>query len=163
MRARFAPLIASFLAAAACDSSQIQTCEAKLKDGLKSPASYKRVSVETNQIPPNVHKPPYDEVKIKYDAANSYNALLRDEMDCFYRPGTTESFEPFADEEANELNALANQAAMDAANAQADAAPVEDAEPENSSVETYPHDTCMANAATSEDFSNCTNGQNVDN
>lgn len=88
-------LLASTTALAACDSSQVRACEIRLKERLKSPASYKRVSAEVSRIPKNIHDPPYDSVTITYDAANSFNALLRDKETCFFHPGTTEQFDPY--------------------------------------------------------------------
>lgn len=108
------------LALSSCDSDQVWTCEAQLKDRLKSPASYNRVSVETVQIGSSIHKPPYDEVTITYDAANSFNALLRDKETCFFEPATTNRFDnPFAkevDAEVQKLNEAALKAADEAMN-----------------------------------------------
>lgn len=96
-----------------CDSNQVQACETHLKDKLKSPASYKRVSLDSLQIPKSIHDPPYDEVTITYDAANSYNALLRDKEMCFFHPGTTDRFDPYGfegdtpvDMNATDMNAV---------------------------------------------------------
>lgn len=82
-------LVPALLLVTSCDSSQIRQCEAQLKNKLKSPASYKRVRVDQTSIGPEIHKPPYDEVTITYDAANAFNALLRDNETCFFVPGTT--------------------------------------------------------------------------
>lgn len=66
--------------AAACDFGRsepaIEACENLLKDRLKSPASYKRVAAAVEG----------DSVSISYDAANSFNAILRGSEVCrFYR------------------------------------------------------------------------------
>jgi hypothetical protein len=86
-------LAASLLAG--CTDAATNACEQELIGTLKSPASYKRVKVERVTIPDSIHKPPYDEVTITYDAANSYNALLRDQYRCFYRPGTLDRVDPY--------------------------------------------------------------------
>ena len=80
---------------AGCTDAATNACEQELMSTLKSPASYKRVKVEQVTIPDSIHKPPYDEVTITYDAANSYNALLRDQYRCLYRPGTLDRIDPY--------------------------------------------------------------------
>ena len=80
------------------ESAQLRDCEASLLDTLKSPASYKRVEVSEMKL--DASEPKYYLVEIKYDAANSYNALLRDTYRCSYRLDkagmpTTERFEPY--------------------------------------------------------------------
>jgi hypothetical protein len=109
---------------AACDSSQLRDCETQLKEKLKSPASYKRVKADEMLI--DVHKPPYYDVTITYDAANSYNALLRDQETCFYHPGTTNRFDPFGttaenvvDMNATDMNATVSDADVNAASDEA--------------------------------------------
>jgi hypothetical protein len=112
---RLAPLGLA-IALAGCDSSQLRVCETQLKDKLKSPASYKRISVEEYNIDSTISKQPYDAVAITYDAANSFNALLRDKEICTFRPGTTEQFDPTGlstniettDLNATDLDATAN-------------------------------------------------------
>ena len=128
---RIAALVGMVANLGACDSNQVQACETQLKDKLKSPASYKRVSLDVTQIPKSIHDPPYDEVTITYDAANSYNALLRDKEMCFFHPGTTDRFDPYGfessgtvDMNATDMNAtdLDVNAATAEATAAADAA-----------------------------------------
>jgi hypothetical protein len=145
---------------AGCDSSQVQLCEQHLKSKLKSPASYKRIEAESIQIDSSIHKPPYDEVTITYDAANSYNALLRDSETCFYHPGTTDRIEnPFAEEveaEMQKMSSAASQAADDALNAAANAADnlsdaIQEAE---DAVQDTPHEVAAPDtAATTSDDS----------
>jgi hypothetical protein len=84
---------------AGCDAPQVKACEAELLDSLKSPSSYKRVSVLTYRV--DDKDPKYLAVAIQYDAANSFNAMLRDSYRCEYRLDskgrpTTESFDPYA-------------------------------------------------------------------
>jgi len=122
---RFAALFA--LALAACNSAQVEQCQSELLSKLKAPASFKRVKLDISNIPDSIHKPPYDSVTITYDAVNSYNAPLRDEYTCFFKPGTTDRIEnPFMGEvdpaiDTNSTNAT-EAAAGAALNAAANAA-----------------------------------------
>src|SRR3954465_2372843 len=119
----------------ACDSDQVQACETQLKEKLKSPASYKRIKVDITKISKDINDPPYDDVTITYDAANSYNALLRDKESCLYHPGTTNQFNPFGfgdlnatDMNATDMNATdMNATALDVNEATASATATADA------------------------------------
>ena len=100
-----------------CDSAQVRQCEAQLKEKLKAPASYKRVSAE--EFVNTSYKEPYDEVTITYDAVNSFNAPLRDRERCFYKPNTTDSIDPFGfnSAEAVDMSATTNATEMNSSEA----------------------------------------------
>ncbi len=93
IRAAAPPILLACLALGACDSKQVRACESGLQENLKSPSSYKRIAAE--QLDNPGYKTPYSQVTITYDAANSFGVILRDKHVCFYRPGTTQSIDPF--------------------------------------------------------------------
>lgn len=64
------------------DPPEVKKCESALLAKLKSPATYKRISVSDMLI--SERKMRYQSVDIKYDAENSYGALIRDTESCFY-------------------------------------------------------------------------------
>jgi hypothetical protein len=156
------------LALASCDGAQVQQCEAQLMQKLKAPASYNRVSVETGTISASDGVPAYDSVMIAYDAANSFNAPLRGHELCFFRPGTTDRFNPFENMPDSDFSLLGGNTANAAENS-LDAASnaIENAHAaingmsnEDDSADAY--DKCVANAHTTAAYEACTHGESVD-
>ncbi len=62
------------------DAPEIKQCEEYLLAKLKAPATYKRVEASSFAYPD--YRPERRTVIIKYDAANSYNAPIRDTQIC---------------------------------------------------------------------------------
>jgi hypothetical protein len=156
------------LALASCGSAQVQQCESQLMQKLKAPASYNRVSVETGSSSASDGVPAYDSVMIAYDAANSFNAPLRGRELCFFRPGTTDRFNPFENMPDSDFTLFGKNTANAAENSlDAVSNAVENAQAaingmsnEDDSADEY--DDCVANAHTTAAYEACTHGKSVD-
>lgn len=84
MKEILAALALSAVACQALEPEEIKQCEAYLQAKLKSPASYKRVEASSFSAPKEGGSGNEWIVIIKYDAANSYNAMIRDTQICYY-------------------------------------------------------------------------------
>jgi hypothetical protein len=87
---KIASLIMSLLLLTGCGEKQgVDQCEQAIKDKLKAPSSYHRVSVDVNDInaanPSDISRFTERWVDVTYDAVNSFNAPLRGRQHCRFR------------------------------------------------------------------------------
>lgn len=127
MQRWIAPMMALMLAG--CGKPEVEGCEKFLKEGLKSPSSYKRVSVdafdrplslsnfqnETGQRVSQFDRPllmnnsnaKMRQVIIAYDADNSFGTAIRGTQVCAFKVFTDKSLD------ADKVEAAATKASMD--------------------------------------------------
>ena len=126
------------LVLAGCGAPEVSACEDFIKDGLKSPSSYQRASVETNVEPTTLdgfreasgrpmtgsiyegyykhHKVALRNVVIKYDAQNAYGTPVREVGICAFELTDGELRKTKGELHAAVLSAIAARSFRDMAN-----------------------------------------------
>lgn len=90
-----------------CNRPEVTACENFVRDGLRSPSSYRRIGIETSDqamslsefrnitgdkpggvlevMTDNAHKHGIRTVSLEYDAQNGFGATLRETRQCYFR------------------------------------------------------------------------------
>lgn len=77
MRMFSAPLVLTALVAlGGCQYKALEACDEKIKQDLRSPSSYTRISADSSDSEDVIS------VFIEYDAANAYGTLVRERVYC---------------------------------------------------------------------------------
>jgi hypothetical protein len=82
---RFAIIAAATLLLSGCDKPEIKACEAWIKDGLKAPSTYKRLSAESRLEPAVKPRAEHQVVLIGYEAQNSFGVPLASAEQCQFQ------------------------------------------------------------------------------